>query len=203
MKSASSTMTYGSTVEDSSMTSASTSTASHQREEPIAEKKKRESEKTKKMAWRGNLSRNLKELRILLCQSSPSSFTTRTFVENNYKDLKKLNPKLPILIREASGIEPQLWARYDLGVERGVRLEGLTEQQISKALQDLVKGSRGRSIWWCRTASPINPPQFYILNLPDLSVSFTQQFPPSSHGSQSQSLNQINGIFFGLMDEGI
>ncbi|XP_004294442.1 PREDICTED: NADH dehydrogenase [ubiquinone] 1 alpha subcomplex subunit 2 [Fragaria vesca subsp. vesca] len=91
------------------------------------------------MAWRGNLSRNLKELRILLCQSSPSSFTTRTFVENNYKDLKKLNPKLPILIREASGIEPQLWARYDLGVERGVRLEGLTEQQISKALQDLVK----------------------------------------------------------------
>ncbi|KAK9938675.1 hypothetical protein M0R45_015398 [Rubus argutus] len=91
------------------------------------------------MAWRGNLSRNLKELRILLCQSSPSSATTRTFVEKNYKDLKSLNPKLPILIRESSGIEPQLWARYDLGVERGVRLEGLTEKQISKALEDLVK----------------------------------------------------------------
>ncbi|XP_020416967.1 NADH dehydrogenase [ubiquinone] 1 alpha subcomplex subunit 2 isoform X2 [Prunus persica] len=64
------------------------------------------------MAWRGKLSQNLKELRVLLCQSSPSSATTRTFVEKNYKDLKSLNPKLPILIRECRGIEPQLWARY-------------------------------------------------------------------------------------------
>ncbi|XP_052307153.1 NADH dehydrogenase [ubiquinone] 1 alpha subcomplex subunit 2 isoform X2 [Populus trichocarpa] len=64
------------------------------------------------MAWRGQLSKNLKELRILLCQSSPSSSTTRTFIERSYKDLKTLNPKLPILIRECNGIEPQLWARY-------------------------------------------------------------------------------------------
>ncbi|KAJ7955551.1 NADH dehydrogenase [ubiquinone] 1 alpha subcomplex subunit 2-like [Quillaja saponaria] len=91
------------------------------------------------MAWRGCLSHNFKELRILLCQSSPASLTTRTFVEKNYKDLNTLNPKLPILIRECSGVEPQLWARYDMGVERDVRLEGLTEEQICKALEDLVK----------------------------------------------------------------
>ncbi|KAF9689061.1 hypothetical protein SADUNF_Sadunf01G0052600 [Salix dunnii] len=91
------------------------------------------------MAWRGHLSKNLKELRILLCQSSPSSSSTRTFIEKNYKDLKTLNPKLPILIRECNGIEPQLWARYDFGVERGVRLEGLSEAQISKALEELGK----------------------------------------------------------------
>ncbi|KAJ6712868.1 putative proteinDH-UBIQUINONE OXIDOREDUCTASE B8 SUBUNIT [Salix purpurea] len=66
------------------------------------------------MAWRGHLSKNLKELRILLCQSSPSSSSTRTFIEKNYKDLKTLNPKLPILIRECNGIEPQLWARYGI-----------------------------------------------------------------------------------------
>ncbi|CAN1145703.1 NADH dehydrogenase [ubiquinone] 1 alpha subcomplex subunit 2 [Linum perenne] len=47
-----------------------------------------------------------------MCQSSPSSSSIRVFVEKNYKDLKKLNSKLPILIRECSGIEPQLWARY-------------------------------------------------------------------------------------------
>ncbi|KAM2523784.1 hypothetical protein PS2_030155 [Malus domestica] len=64
------------------------------------------------MAWRGKLSQNLKEIRVLLCQSSPSSASTRTFVEKNYKDLKSANPKLPILIRECRGIEPQLWARY-------------------------------------------------------------------------------------------
>ncbi|XP_011020934.1 PREDICTED: NADH dehydrogenase [ubiquinone] 1 alpha subcomplex subunit 2-like [Populus euphratica] len=91
------------------------------------------------MAWRGQLSKNLKELRILLSQSSRSSSTTRTFIEKNYKDLKTLNPKLPILIRECNGIEPQLWARYDFGVERGFRLEGLSEAQISKALEELGK----------------------------------------------------------------
>ncbi|XP_011004324.1 PREDICTED: NADH dehydrogenase [ubiquinone] 1 alpha subcomplex subunit 2-like isoform X1 [Populus euphratica] len=91
------------------------------------------------MAWRGQLSKNLKELRILLCQSSPSSSSTRTFIEKNYKDLKTLNPKLPILIRECNGVEPQLWARYDFGVERGFRLEGLSEAQISKALEELGK----------------------------------------------------------------
>lgn len=60
-------------------------------------------------------------------------------MENNYKDLKTLNPKLPILIRECTGTEPQLWARYDMGVERGIRLEGMTEAQILKSLEDLVK----------------------------------------------------------------
>nr|KJB35524.1 hypothetical protein B456_006G119400 [Gossypium raimondii] len=66
------------------------------------------------MAWRSQLSRNLKELRILFCQTSPSSASARSFVEQNYKDLKTLNPKFPILIRECRGIEPQIWARYGI-----------------------------------------------------------------------------------------
>ncbi|KAH1254876.1 NADH dehydrogenase [ubiquinone] 1 alpha subcomplex subunit 2 [Glycine max] len=74
--------------------------------------------------------------------SSPASSPTRAFVERNYKELKTLNPKLPILIRECSGVEPQLWARYDLGVEKGIKLEGLSEAQIFKALEDLVKAGQ-------------------------------------------------------------
>ncbi|OAY70995.1 NADH dehydrogenase [ubiquinone] 1 alpha subcomplex subunit 2 [Ananas comosus] len=91
------------------------------------------------MAWRGQLSRNIKELRFLFCQTSPASTQTREFVHRNYKDLKTLNPKLPILIRECSGVEPQLWARYDMGVERCVRLDGLAEAQINTKLEELVK----------------------------------------------------------------
>ncbi|KAH0939919.1 hypothetical protein HID58_007380 [Brassica napus] len=101
------------------------------------------------MAWRGNISKSLKELRILLCQSSPASASARfllhpslslwTFVEMNYRDLKTLNPKFPFLIRECSGIQPQLWARYDMGVERCVNLDGMSESQILKSLEDLVK----------------------------------------------------------------
>lgn len=32
------------------------------------------------MAWRGHLSRNLKELRVLFCQTSPASAQTRFFI---------------------------------------------------------------------------------------------------------------------------
>ncbi|ONK58678.1 uncharacterized protein A4U43_C09F15540 [Asparagus officinalis] len=91
------------------------------------------------MAWRSQLSKNLKELRFLFCQTSPASAQTREFVRKNYKDLKTLNPKLPILIRECSGTQPQLWARYDMGVERCVRLDGLPEAEINKKLGELVK----------------------------------------------------------------
>ncbi|KAF6140038.1 hypothetical protein GIB67_001779 [Kingdonia uniflora] len=98
------------------------------------------------MAWRGNLSRNLKELRVLFCQTSPASAQTREFVQKNYKDLKTLNPRFPILIRECSGVEPQLWARYDMGVEKGVDLEGLTEPQITKMLEELVKGGAAAKV---------------------------------------------------------
>lgn len=36
----------------------------------------------------------------------------REFVKKNYGDIKARNPSLPVLIRECSGVEPQLWARY-------------------------------------------------------------------------------------------
>ncbi|KAL6582453.1 hypothetical protein OROMI_006467 [Orobanche minor] len=92
------------------------------------------------MAWMGQVSRNLKELRILFSPTSSSSSSTRAFIENNYKVLKTKNPKLPILIREATGIEPSFGLDSYLGVERGIRLEGLNVEQISKALEDLTKG---------------------------------------------------------------
>jgi len=34
------------------------------------------------------------------------------FVQENYVDLKKDNASLPILIRECSGVEPRVIARY-------------------------------------------------------------------------------------------
>lgn len=36
----------------------------------------------------------------------------RNFVEQKYVALKKANPDLPILIRECSGVQARLWARY-------------------------------------------------------------------------------------------
>jgi hypothetical protein len=36
----------------------------------------------------------------------------RDFIMSNYQELKKANPTFPILIREASGVEARLIARY-------------------------------------------------------------------------------------------
>ncbi|KAJ6834749.1 NADH dehydrogenase [ubiquinone] 1 alpha subcomplex subunit 2 [Iris pallida] len=97
------------------------------------------------MAWRGQLSGNLKELRFLFCQTSPASTATREFLQKMYIDLKTLNPNLPILIRECRGTQPQLWARYDMGVERCVRLNDLTETQIIKKLEELAKEGEAKA----------------------------------------------------------
>ncbi|KAL5214130.1 hypothetical protein ABZP36_003282 [Zizania latifolia] len=91
------------------------------------------------MAWRTNLSRSVKEIRFLFCQSSPASAPAREFVKKNYGHIKARNPSLPVLIRECSGVKPQLWARYDMGVERCVLLDGLTEAQIDGKLEELAK----------------------------------------------------------------
>ncbi|XP_030813540.1 NADH dehydrogenase [ubiquinone] 1 alpha subcomplex subunit 2 isoform X1 [Camarhynchus parvulus] len=60
----------------------------------------------------GRLGLALRELRIHLCQHSHSSQGVREFIEQHYVTLKKANPDFPILIRECSGIQPKLWARY-------------------------------------------------------------------------------------------
>ena len=39
-------------------------------------------------------------------------FYSRDFLEKYYIGLKKDNPKLPILVRECSGIQPKIYARF-------------------------------------------------------------------------------------------
>eukprot|EP00076_Gallus_gallus_P026191 XP_015149008.1 NADH dehydrogenase [ubiquinone] 1 alpha subcomplex subunit 2 isoform X1 [Gallus gallus] len=60
----------------------------------------------------GGLGRSLRELRVHLCQRSAGSRGAREFIEQHYVTLKQANPDFPILIRECSGVQPRLWARY-------------------------------------------------------------------------------------------
>lgn len=84
------------------------------------------------------LGKNLREIRIHLCQKSAGSQGIRDFIEQHYVELKKANPEFPILIRECSGVQPQLWARYDFGREKNVPLNNLNADQVAKALESLV-----------------------------------------------------------------
>ncbi|XP_009554207.2 NADH dehydrogenase [ubiquinone] 1 alpha subcomplex subunit 2 [Cuculus canorus] len=85
------------------------------------------------------LGRAVRELRIHLCPRSGGSRGARDFVEQHYVTLKKANPEFPILVRECSGVQARLWARYEFGKEKSVPLENLTTEQVSKALENLVK----------------------------------------------------------------
>ncbi|XP_059474054.1 NADH dehydrogenase [ubiquinone] 1 alpha subcomplex subunit 2 [Neocloeon triangulifer] len=81
----------------------------------------------------------LKELRIHLCQKSEQSRGAREFVEKHYTELKKSNPRFPILIRECSGVQPRVYARYDLGKESSVSLNNLGADDIFKQIEKLAK----------------------------------------------------------------
>ncbi|CEP18962.1 hypothetical protein [Parasitella parasitica] len=85
--------------------------------------------------------KGLKELRLQFCQTSPSSSGLRDFVAKNYVDIKKVNPELPILVREASGVEARAFARFDKGIERKVSLNNASAQDIENALAQLVKSA--------------------------------------------------------------
>ncbi|XP_063784848.1 NADH dehydrogenase [ubiquinone] 1 alpha subcomplex subunit 2 [Pseudophryne corroboree] len=84
------------------------------------------------------LSRNVREVRIHLCQRSAGSQGVRDFIEQNYVELKKANPEFPILIRECSEVQPKLWARYDFGKEVCLPLTNLKAEQVAKALESVV-----------------------------------------------------------------
>ncbi|XP_059207997.1 NADH dehydrogenase [ubiquinone] 1 alpha subcomplex subunit 2 [Centropristis striata] len=86
-----------------------------------------------------SLGRNLREIRILLCQSSAASQGARDFVEQHYVSLKKSNPDFPIRIRECSGVQARVWARYDFGKESSVSVENMSADQVAGALQSLAQ----------------------------------------------------------------
>ena len=81
----------------------------------------------------------VKELRIHLCQTSAASNGVRQFIEKHYVDFKKVNQNTPILIREASNVQPKLWARYEFGKEAHLPLTNMSESQVLGALEKLAK----------------------------------------------------------------
>ncbi|XP_055641344.1 NADH dehydrogenase [ubiquinone] 1 alpha subcomplex subunit 2 [Toxorhynchites rutilus septentrionalis] len=81
----------------------------------------------------------VKELRLHLCQTGEESKGVREFINSQYAQLKRDNPTLPILIRECSGVQPRLWARYEMGMEKSVPLTNAAAADVSKHITELGK----------------------------------------------------------------
>ncbi|KFY18297.1 hypothetical protein V491_04809 [Pseudogymnoascus sp. VKM F-3775] len=119
------------------------------------------------MSGKYAFTKGLKEVRFLLCQTGEASNATRcdspkraplffetnphcarsaieyglhrSFLARAYPTMKKNNPSTPIMIREAAGTQPQVFARYDFGKERSEILAGLSDKEIEEKVTGLVK----------------------------------------------------------------
>ena len=56
--------------------------------------------------------------------------TRRSFLTRAYPTMKKNNPYIPIMIREASGVEPRVYARYEYGREKMEDLRGERDEVV-------------------------------------------------------------------------
>ncbi|KAK4219079.1 NADH-ubiquinone oxidoreductase 10.5 kDa subunit [Rhypophila decipiens] len=93
------------------------------------------------MSGKYAFTKTLKEVRFLFCQTGEHSAATRSFLTRAYPIMKKNNPTTPIMLREAAGTLPKVYARYEFGQEKSQTLEGLSDKQIEEAVTSLVKDS--------------------------------------------------------------
>lgn len=92
------------------------------------------------MSARFVVSTALKEVRFHLCQSGETSAALQKFLASNYETLKaSTNYKIPVLIRESSGLVPSVTARFEKGREVKSKLEGLDSKAIEEAVKSLLK----------------------------------------------------------------
>ncbi|KDQ51881.1 hypothetical protein JAAARDRAFT_139498 [Jaapia argillacea MUCL 33604] len=84
------------------------------------------------------LSPALREIRILCSQTGPASEGTRQFILSAYPAIKKANPDLPVLIREATGTPARVFARFERGVEKHVEVDNLSSSDVASKVAQLL-----------------------------------------------------------------
>merc|ERR1711934_32827 len=89
------------------------------------------------MSKAAQLAKGIKELRMIYCHQSESGVQMKNFIQSTYPALKASNPDTPILIRNATGVQPAMYARYAMGKESKVDLVGKDAKAIAAALEQL------------------------------------------------------------------
>ncbi|GAA6064730.1 hypothetical protein JCM10212_000401 [Sporobolomyces blumeae] len=85
------------------------------------------------------LPKAVRELRVFGCQTGPGSEGVRQFIKSSYPSIKKANPELPILIREAHGTPARGFVRFERGQEKQVSLEGVSSaQEVESKIAALI-----------------------------------------------------------------
>jgi len=93
---------------------------------------------TVQMSWIARLSNSMQELKLVYPVKKPSGRSARRFLEAHYPQIKRLNPRLPFLVRSDEDADTvTLTARYDYGICAQRDLTNLTPQQCLEKLREL------------------------------------------------------------------
>jgi NADH dehydrogenase (ubiquinone) 1 alpha subcomplex subunit 2 len=90
------------------------------------------------MSWHKVIASKIRELRLVCCQNSSHSDGVRNFISKNYFAVKEQAPHFPFIVRECENAIPLLTVRYDFGVEKKICIEGFSEQDVNKAVEELL-----------------------------------------------------------------
>ncbi|KAF0981054.1 hypothetical protein FDP41_012842 [Naegleria fowleri] len=91
------------------------------------------------MSWRGKLSKNVHQLIFYFCPKNAQSKGVRDFLQNNYADIKTLNPYTGLLVRETPDIdEPFMMVERHYGVREKQDLKNLTASDIENIIKQVT-----------------------------------------------------------------
>eukprot|EP01017_Pseudomicrothorax_dubius_P000508 TRINITY_DN0_c1989_g1_i2.p1 TRINITY_DN0_c1989_g1~~TRINITY_DN0_c1989_g1_i2.p1 ORF type:complete len:101 (+),score=26.85 TRINITY_DN0_c1989_g1_i2:45-347(+) len=90
------------------------------------------------MSWQTSIGKNLRELRLILCHTSPRSQGMRDFIRSHYWNVKRASPNFQFIVRECEDADPLVIARYQFGVEKKALTSGLSDKEVEKVVEELV-----------------------------------------------------------------
>ena len=91
------------------------------------------------MSWKRDIGHKLRELRLVLCQTSENSLGARNFIKQNYPGVIEHHPDFLFIVRECANAHPTVMARYDYGVERRIPVDYLPAEEIEGVVEQLVR----------------------------------------------------------------
>lgn len=122
------------------------------------------------MSWKASLSRNLPILRFFACHESPSSRGLMSWYQNNYLELKQLNPTMPLLLRTCQNALPAITTelsfetndllRYMIQTNKFVDTNGTVSEARIEAARAYLKtdwSTIRRERWSCPGFDPERP----------------------------------------------
>jgi hypothetical protein len=80
----------------------------------------------------------LRELRIHLCPSKPSSLGVLEYLSASYSTIKNQKPSLPILVRPTENSIARVFMRYDKGREESIDLESKTKEEVALIFKKIL-----------------------------------------------------------------